>query len=113
MLSRPFLLQDISLSDLYCSERYFASHKFVKEGCPLGIGRRPEKPAGCRSRDRGKLEAMQQADDGADEGRRRPMPSSRQINPGEVFDLMLPQEDAAEGYRAWEERRAIKSLLRG
>jgi len=37
---------------------------------------------------------------------------SRQIDPGRVFDLTLPLEDAAEGYRAMDERRAIKVLLR-
>jgi threonine dehydrogenase-like Zn-dependent dehydrogenase len=35
----------------------------------------------------------------------------RQIDPGKVFDLVLPLEDAAEGYRAMDERRAIKALL--
>src|SRR4051812_44869567 len=34
------------------------------------------------------------------------------INPGKVFDLTLPLEQVAEGYRAMDERRAIKSLLR-
>jgi threonine dehydrogenase-like Zn-dependent dehydrogenase len=34
------------------------------------------------------------------------------INPGKVFDLELPLERAAEGYRAMDERRAIKTLLR-
>lgn len=33
------------------------------------------------------------------------------INPGRVFDLTLPLEDAAEGYRAMDERRAVKVLL--
>ena len=33
------------------------------------------------------------------------------INPGDVFDLTLPIEQAAEGYRAMDERRAIKVLL--
>jgi len=33
------------------------------------------------------------------------------INPGKVFDLTLPLEDAAEAYRAMDERRAIKVLL--
>jgi threonine dehydrogenase-like Zn-dependent dehydrogenase len=33
------------------------------------------------------------------------------IEPGRVFDLTLPLEDAAEGYRAMDERRAIKTLL--
>jgi threonine dehydrogenase-like Zn-dependent dehydrogenase len=37
---------------------------------------------------------------------------SRKINPGKVFDLMLPLEQVAEGYRAMDERRAIKTLLR-
>jgi threonine dehydrogenase-like Zn-dependent dehydrogenase len=36
----------------------------------------------------------------------------RQIDPGKVFDLELPLDDAAEGYRAMDERRAIKVLLR-
>lgn len=36
----------------------------------------------------------------------------RQIDPGKVFDLELPLEQAAEGYRAMDERRAIKVLLR-
>jgi len=35
----------------------------------------------------------------------------RKINPGKVFDLTLPLEQAAEGYRAMDERRAIKVLL--
>ena len=37
---------------------------------------------------------------------------NRQIDPGRVFDLSLPLEQAAEGYRAMDERRAIKALLR-
>jgi threonine dehydrogenase-like Zn-dependent dehydrogenase len=36
----------------------------------------------------------------------------RKINPGKVFDLTLPLEKVAEGYRAMDERRAIKALLR-
>jgi threonine dehydrogenase-like Zn-dependent dehydrogenase len=36
---------------------------------------------------------------------------NRQIDPGKVFDLTLPLEQAAEGYRAMDERRAIKVLL--
>jgi threonine dehydrogenase-like Zn-dependent dehydrogenase len=36
----------------------------------------------------------------------------RQIDPGKVFDLTLPLDQAAEGYRAMDERRAIKTLLR-
>ncbi len=34
------------------------------------------------------------------------------IEPGKVFDLALPLDEAAEGYRAMDERRAIKTLLR-
>ncbi|TWS25724.1 zinc-dependent alcohol dehydrogenase family protein [Tsukamurella sputi] len=34
-----------------------------------------------------------------------------QIDPGVVFDLELPLEDAAEGYKAMDERRATKVLL--
>jgi threonine dehydrogenase-like Zn-dependent dehydrogenase len=37
---------------------------------------------------------------------------SEQINPGKVFDLTLPIDQVAEGYRAMDERRAIKTLLR-
>ena len=33
-------------------------------------------------------------------------------SPGKVFDLELPLEQAAEGYQAMDERRAIKTLLR-
>ncbi len=33
------------------------------------------------------------------------------INPGKVFDLVLPLAHVAEGYRAMDERRAIKTLL--
>jgi len=33
------------------------------------------------------------------------------INPGNVFDLTLPLNQVAEGYRAMDERRAIKTLL--
>ncbi|GEC74164.1 zinc-dependent alcohol dehydrogenase family protein [Microbacterium maritypicum] len=35
----------------------------------------------------------------------------RKIDPGKVFDLTLPLEEAAEGYRAMDERRATKVLL--
>lgn len=34
------------------------------------------------------------------------------IDPSPVFDLDLPLSEAAEGYRAMDERRAIKALLR-
>lgn len=37
---------------------------------------------------------------------------NRTINPGKVFDLTLPLDQVAEGYRAMDERRAIKALLR-
>ena len=36
---------------------------------------------------------------------------NRKINPGRVFDLRLPLDQVAEGYRAMDERRAIKTLL--
>ncbi|MFI5894076.1 zinc-dependent alcohol dehydrogenase family protein [Actinoplanes sp. NPDC051513] len=36
----------------------------------------------------------------------------RTIDPGKVFDLDLPLDRAAEGYKAMDERRAIKTLLR-
>src|SRR5579863_9938692 len=36
----------------------------------------------------------------------------RKIYPGRVFDLELPLADVAEGYRAMDERRAVKVLLR-
>ena len=35
-----------------------------------------------------------------------------EIQPGKVFDLTLPLAQVAEGYRAMDERRAIKTLLR-
>jgi threonine dehydrogenase-like Zn-dependent dehydrogenase len=36
---------------------------------------------------------------------------NREIDPGKVFDLSLPLDQVAEGYRAMDERRAIKTLL--
>jgi threonine dehydrogenase-like Zn-dependent dehydrogenase len=36
---------------------------------------------------------------------------NRDIDPGRVFDLVLPLEKAFDGYRAMDERRAIKVLL--
>jgi len=36
----------------------------------------------------------------------------RTIDPGKVFDLKLPLDDAAAAYQAMDERRAIKALLR-
>jgi threonine dehydrogenase-like Zn-dependent dehydrogenase len=37
--------------------------------------------------------------------------STRTIDPGKVFDLTLPLDQVADGYRAMDERRAIKTLL--
>jgi threonine dehydrogenase-like Zn-dependent dehydrogenase len=37
---------------------------------------------------------------------------NRRIDPGKVFDLDLPLDQAAQAYRAMDERRAIKALLR-
>ncbi|MEP6898020.1 MAG: zinc-dependent alcohol dehydrogenase family protein [Rhodanobacter sp.] len=34
------------------------------------------------------------------------------IQPGKVFDLVLPIAEVAEGYKAMDERRAIKTMLR-
>jgi len=36
----------------------------------------------------------------------------KRIHPGKVFDLALPLDQVAEGYRAMDERHAIKALLR-
>jgi threonine dehydrogenase-like Zn-dependent dehydrogenase len=36
----------------------------------------------------------------------------REIDPGKVFDLELPLREAAKGYEAMDQRRAIKALLR-
>ncbi|MEU7360320.1 MULTISPECIES: zinc-dependent alcohol dehydrogenase family protein [Streptomyces] len=36
---------------------------------------------------------------------------SGRIDPGKVFDLTLPLEQVEEGYRAMDERRAVKALL--
>jgi len=36
----------------------------------------------------------------------------KKINPGKVFDLILPLDQVAKGYRAMDERRAIKTMLR-
>ena len=35
----------------------------------------------------------------------------REIDLGQVFDLTLPLDQVAEGFRAMDERRAIKTLL--
>lgn len=35
----------------------------------------------------------------------------KKIDPGKVFDLTLPLEQAPEGYKAMDERRATKVLL--
>jgi threonine dehydrogenase-like Zn-dependent dehydrogenase len=37
---------------------------------------------------------------------------NRRIEPGKVFDLTLPLDQAAAGYEAMDSRRAIKVLLR-
>ena len=37
---------------------------------------------------------------------------NREIDPGKVFDLELPLNQAAAGYRAMDQRQAIKVLLR-
>jgi threonine dehydrogenase-like Zn-dependent dehydrogenase len=37
---------------------------------------------------------------------------NRQIDPGKLFDLTVPLDQAAEAYKAMDERRAIKALLR-
>lgn len=37
---------------------------------------------------------------------------TRKIQPGNVFDLTIPLADVAEGYKAMDERRAIKTMLR-
>ena len=37
---------------------------------------------------------------------------NREIDPGRVFDLSLPLDQAAEGYKAMDRRDAIKVLLR-
>ena len=34
------------------------------------------------------------------------------VRTGKVFDLKLPLEPVAEGYRAMDERRAVNALLR-
>ena len=36
---------------------------------------------------------------------------SGEIEPGKVFDLTLPLDEVAEGYKAMDERRAVKVLL--
>ncbi|MFF5361997.1 zinc-dependent alcohol dehydrogenase family protein [Streptomyces scabiei] len=37
---------------------------------------------------------------------------TRQIDPGKVFDLTLPLDQAADAYRAMDERRSVKVLLK-
>jgi len=41
-----------------------------------------------------------------------PLVLDKTIDPGRVFDLTLPLEEVAEAYRAMDERRAIKVMLR-
>ena len=40
-----------------------------------------------------------------------PLVLSGRIDPGRVFDLVLPLADVAEAYAAMDERRAIKVML--
>jgi threonine dehydrogenase-like Zn-dependent dehydrogenase len=35
----------------------------------------------------------------------------QKIDPAPVFDLTLPLQQVAEGYKAMDERRAVKALL--
>ena len=37
--------------------------------------------------------------------------TSGAVDPGPVFDMRLPLDEVAEGYRAMDERRAIKVYL--
>ena len=37
---------------------------------------------------------------------------TQKIDPGNVFDLQLPLEQAADGYRAMDQREAVKTLLK-
>jgi len=37
--------------------------------------------------------------------------TSGRIDPGKVFDLALPLDEVAEGYRAMDERRAVKVMI--
>ena len=37
---------------------------------------------------------------------------NREIDPGRVFDLELPLDQAADGYRAMDQRQAIRARLR-
>ena len=37
--------------------------------------------------------------------------STRQIDPGRVYDLTLPLDRVAEAYRAMDGRRAVRALL--
>ena len=36
---------------------------------------------------------------------------SDKIDPGKVFDLTLPLDQVADGYRAMDDRSAVKALL--
>lgn len=36
---------------------------------------------------------------------------NRNINPGKVFDMTLSLQDAADGYRAMDQRHAVKVVL--
>jgi threonine dehydrogenase-like Zn-dependent dehydrogenase len=37
---------------------------------------------------------------------------TRKVDPGKVFDLQLPFDEVADAYKAMDERRSIKVLLR-
>lgn len=39
------------------------------------------------------------------------LPARQKINPGKAFDLTMPLDQVADGYRAMDERRGIKTLL--
>jgi hypothetical protein len=43
--------------------------------------------------------------------RRRRSPRQGVDHPGKVFDLALPLDQVADGYRAMDERRVIKAFL--
>jgi threonine dehydrogenase-like Zn-dependent dehydrogenase len=44
--------------------------------------------------------------------RRQERPAGSKYGPGRVFDLTFPLEEAADAYRAMDERRAVKVPLR-
>jgi hypothetical protein len=86
---------------------------------PLSVSGRRKNPATGHARASDPLAeaAASQPDSGPGHARRRFLPRlidlirNRQIDPGKVFDLMLPLDQAAEACKAVDERRAIKALL--